>query len=175
MFRIVLFSLYFLNILVYFKELQWFLPVPSNSSPILIKYLHQSNVAAPDHLHLILETVELVSNIVTMNPLLVGTDIKDPKAPLSMTDLATLLQNQCDLKIKQNNFIERDLTTDKIRLIHEHFNDRLNIVNEVVEKLTSTNEAKVSEINMKIETISSYQEQLIHNLKLGLQDVLLLI
>ena len=110
-----------------------------------------------------------------IDPLLAGTDIKDPKAPLSMENFLNLLLNQCDLKIQNNNIIERDLTSDKIKLIVDHFNNRLCKVNDDIDKLTDTIDVKVSAVDLKIDTISTYLEQLLYNLKHGLHDTFSLI
>ena len=104
-----------------------------------------------------------------VDTVLTGTDSKDPKAPLSIENFLKFILNQCD------NIFERDLTSDKIKLIVDHFNNRLSQVHDDIDKLTDAIDDKVSAVDLKIETLSTYLKQLIYKLKHGLHDAFSLV
>ena len=124
----------------------------------------------------------------------------DPKAPLSGGDLVSLLMEYCNNQIRENSRIEReynkDITNDKIEIVMKGFGDGIaaittnfnkhitaqnKYVNELEQKLidlekriqaSNVVEEKVTELNLKVHTYGIYHQQLLFNLKLGLQDSL---
>ena len=103
----------------------------------------------------------------------------DPGKPLEMTDLARLLMERCGENIKT----ERAHTNEKFRLERAHTNETLEqIVNGLgssITKLTSNSvarcnnlESNIADLELKLDTVSRYQEQLLLNLKASIQDTL---
>ena len=130
---------------------------------------------------------------------ILGRDV-DPKEPLNSIDLAKLIMNDSSNKVKnlKENLeekleFEREHNKKVINAVVTGFCNRLKIIEDSITKcetnLTQTKEdlynnfyqkaktfdnaeEKVSEVELKLETYFEYQQQLLFNLKLGLQDSL---
>ena len=124
----------------------------------------------------------------------------DPKATLSGEELVSLLMEYCNTQIRENAKSEReiakDIINDKIDIVVKGFGDAITTVaNTLNEHITAQTrdiaelsrkinhlekqnrdlheaEEKITEINLKTETYGVYHEQLLNNLKLGIQDSL---
>ena len=129
----------------------------------------------PEHCckrHFDLHLVEYVKKIIMSQP-------ADLEATLIPEDLIRLLMHQCYELIKE----EREHTNIKIKKVFESLPmytqgivDGLNQISTNHEqKLTDLDlktEKNIADVNLKVETISIYQEQLLFNLKTGLQSSL---
>ena len=125
--------------------------------------------------HLVLP--QLYSRQSMADGLLSGYEHLHPKSLLSSEDLVVLLTRQFnkriseDLKyekelVKDDLKHERELTDDKIKILA----DKLGTISELFFNHIKVQNDKISDLDLKIETLSSYNEQLLHNLKFGLQD-----
>ena len=94
----------------------------------------------------------------------------DPVAPLSNEDLVRLLMHRCE-----NVKYERELTNDKVKMILIHLNERFDAVNNEIRNRETVHAKEAAELDLKIDTISTYHELLLSNLKTGIKDALLLI
>ena len=100
---------------------------------------------------------------------------KDPSKPLSSEDLVRLLLDSCDLKIRENVIYERELTNDKIKLLINDYNKRFDTMTDDFSRNDTVQHEIIADLNLKMKSSAVYHEQLIFNLKTGLQDALLLI
>ena len=107
-----------------------------------------------------------------------GHDI-DPKAPLSSGDLVRLLLSHCNSNHeesrKANLNIEAELehTDDKIKTVIIGFGKQLSNVIEGINEQNSAQAKRIADLELKLETVSSYNQELLFSLKNGLHDVLL--
>ena len=99
----------------------------------------------------------------------------DPVAPLSNEDLVRLIMHRCDVKSEDNVKYERELTNDKVKMILIHLNERFDAVNDEIRNRETVHAKEAAELDLKIDTISTYHELLLSNLKTGIKDALLLI
>ena len=98
---------------------------------------------------------------------------QDPQSQLSTADLAELLMKYTHDAIKE----ERDHTNDKIREERRHTSD---IIKRVIQALSDAvisvntskgiTESKIDEVNLKVDTVTSYYQELLFNLKSGLLE-----
>ena len=103
----------------------------------------------------------------------------DPGKPLEMMDVVTLLMKNCG----QNVNAERAHTNEKFHLERVHVNEKIDqIISGVTDNLTSMAKSlttrsndlneKIADVELNLETVSLYQNQLLLNLKVGIQDTL---
>ena len=93
-------------------------------------------------------------------------DVTDPKAPLVATDFAKLLMKHCSTVTKDSIMFERERTEDKINLVIEAMTKQ--IANVIVSKDRDNlaNREKIKELELKLDTITKYQEQVLYNHRL---------
>ena len=100
--------------------------------------------------------------------------MSDPpvSTPLSAIDQAKLIIQYCSNAIAE----ERKYTNEIIREEREHTYDQIKVVAEglgkSVEHLKTALVEKIATCDLKLDTFSSYQEQLLYSLKKGFQDAL---
>ena len=95
----------------------------------------------------------------------------EPESQLSMKDLAVFLMKYTNDAIKE----ERDHTNNKIREEREHTNVLIKrVIQALSDSVTSlntsrrVNESRIDELDLKVETVSTYYQELLFNLKSGL-------
>ena len=89
----------------------------------------------------------------------------DPKAPLSTKDLAILLIDRCNNKSEENkNRIEdeRGHTDNQVKAVISGFGKELSKVIEDVNRNTSDQAVRIADLELKLETVVSYCEQLLY-------------
>ena len=120
-----------------------------------------------------------------MENILAGTEYEhlDPRTTLSNKDLVKLLMEYCnkrvdahkkevEKKVEEHLNAESKHTNDMLTLIVNGLGQKIeNVANTLAKHSTATAE-KFEDSDLKQETVWSYQEQLMNNLKLGLQDTL---
>jgi hypothetical protein len=89
----------------------------------------------------------------------------DPKAPLSNKDLVILLINRCNDKSEENRKNtedERVHTDNQVRAVITGFGKQLSNVIEDVNRNISDQTEKIADLELKLETVVSYCEQLLY-------------
>ena len=90
----------------------------------------------------------------------------DPKAPLSSLETAQILMKYTDHRINENNIEERLHTDNKLKSII----DTLGSLARAFRVTTDTHETMISDLSLKINTVSDYLEHIIVSLKAGLHE-----
>ena len=80
------------------------------------------------------------------------------------SDLIMLINRYCDRMMHENIKEEREHTNNKIKIVIKELSE--------ISKHVSKQDSKIEDMSLKIDTMFSYQEQLVFNLKAGLQDTL---
>jgi hypothetical protein len=162
----------FLFLLVYVCS-QTFCLAPHPIPSVPVDALH----ATPHHSHH-LRAEQVFSQNPNMSGILPPDDYfhqMDPTAPLSNEDLVRLLMQRCDVKSEDNVKYERELTNEKVKMVLIHLNERFDAVNDDIRNHETAHAKETAELDLKIDTISTYHELLLSNLKTGIKDALLLI
>jgi hypothetical protein len=102
-----------------------------------------------------------------MSELIRGNETQqvDPKSPLSTKDLAILLIDRCNNKAEENRKKtedERVHTDNQVRAVITGFGKQLINVIEDVNRNTSDQSEKIADLELKLETVVSYCEQLLY-------------
>ena len=93
-------------------------------------------------------------------------DIADPNAPLTTTDLAKLLMNHCNNVTKDCIKHERERTEDKINLVIASMTKQIANVIVSKERDNLANKESIKELELKLDTVIKYQEQVFYNHRL---------
>ena len=105
-------------------------------------------------------------NMSDIPPWIQSMGIVDLTAPLSNLDVAKILMKYIDHRIDENNIEERLHTDDKLKSII----DTLASLAKAFRVTTDTHETMISDLSLKINTVSVYFEHLIANLRSGLHE-----
>ena len=108
---------------------------------------------------------------VTMSSLITGTEYEhmEPSTLLSNSDIINLLLKSCDKISYENIKLEREHTNAKISA---GVNNIQKVLNTMTEEIASQN-TKIADLELKLETTNNYQVELMHSLKRGLQATFL--
>ena len=95
----------------------------------------------------------------------------DPKAPLSNEDLVRVLtwycHDICNKIVDENLKLERELCNDKIKKVIEGFRIIAGTFNNPHAVLTQ----RLSDLELKVDTLSSYQEHVIYDLRESIEKL----
>ena len=92
----------------------------------------------------------------------------DLSATLSNKDLACLLMEYCNNRIRDENNHERTLTDDKVEMVINSFRDGIKTIQEAFYQCNSVQAERVSNIDLLVNTTNTYFEHLIANLNSNL-------
>ena len=104
--------------------------------------------------------------------LLAGLENVDPKATLSTIDLVKLLTNQCDIKVEESAVLERERTESQISAVIDGFAKKINSLIESINRENSSLLDKINDLELRLNTTSSYLEQVIHTSRADTFDAL---
>lgn len=96
------------------------------------------------------------------------TQERDPTGPASTADIVQLMFKFIAKQLEAERKLTKELIDAKIRKVIECLNVKIETVTEVIKRYNPI----LSDLDLKIETTTSYNEQLIYSLKSGLQDAL---
>ena len=91
----------------------------------------------------------------------------DPKAPLSNLDLAKHLMKYCRDNVDESAKVEREHANDKLKVVI----DGLSSLAKALNISKDAQEDKVGDLEMKINTLSSYLEEHIFSLRTSLHNL----
>ena len=98
--------------------------------------------------------------------------MSDPKAPLSTSDLAKLLMQYCDNRMrmtssdcKDSQIAERDSTNEKIQAVVKGFSDSISLLRQKFGEEHHHISALVTDVELKLSTVSSYLEHHLNSLR----------
>ena len=133
-------------------------------------YLYQS-IYDHTHHHLRDNPIEKDYQDKTMASLVSGTEFEhlDPSTLLSIPDVIQLLLKSCDKIVNENIKFEREYTK---AIVDTEVNGIMKITELLAEHISSQN-SKIADLEMKLDTRNNYQEELMCSLKRGLQDTFL--
>ena len=94
--------------------------------------------------------------------MITGSEHGNHNTSHSSSDLILLITRYCDKMMHENIKEEGEHTNEKIKMVIRELSE--------VTKHIKNQDSKLEDINIKIDTMYSYQEQLLFSLKAGLQD-----
>ena len=134
--------------------------------------LNQCSTATNIPLHgLLLPVHDESISVKAVHPTLRMDEISDPKAPLLTKDLVKLLikdcHESCNKRLHENTMAEREFFDS----VNKKIIEGLASVARAVSRNNDSVTERVSNLEIKFETITSYQENLIYDLRSSLQSL----
>ena len=129
---------------------------PGDHSDSLVNHLTQCSYVHPSSFSLVCNPNKATAVMETID----DSEVEnvDPR----FTELALLLSSYCDRMTHESIKTEREHTNEKIKVVIKKLSElNQDIVNH---------DNKIRDLNMKIDTFFAYHEELLFNLKSGLQD-----
>ena len=92
-----------------------------------------------------------------------------PDTLISSQDLTRLLMEYCNNLVRTEIKIERqftrDLMNDKLDIAIQGFKNGIKVLAETLDAHNSSQSQKIADLELKLDTVSSYIEQQIHSLR----------